>query len=608
MCGIFGYLGKKNALKTALEGLKKLEYRGYDSAGIAGIKDNTLFTWKEVGKVADLEKEVAKNPVDLELAIAQTRWATHGGVTKLNAHPHLDETLKMALVHNGIIENYLELKKMLIEEGHSFISETDTEVIVHLIAKYYRKDLRKAVQEAAPLLKGTFAFLVIHADHPDMIAAATRECPLIIGIGNNESFISSDYHAFAFHTRQVMYLSSDEVAVIKADLLEIYNTSADKVSREAVMLEEMEQDISKGIFEHFTLKEIFEQPTSFRSALVGRFVEDWGTAAFDDLHLDDQFFRKIERVLILGCGTSYHAGLIASYMIEEIVHLPVRVEIASEMRFKNPIVPPNTLVIALSQSGETADTIAALRELKGKGAEVLSLCNKWGTTIPRESDGCIYLRAGPEIGVCSTKAFTSQLAVLLLITLMLARMRHMPKEEGKAFLKALEKIPEQIKIILDSHEKIQDIAKKYAHYENFMFLGRHYMYPTALEGALKLKEISYINANAYAAGEMKHGPIALINPECPTVVLTANSLTYSKILSNIMEVKARSGKVLAIAEEGFEGITEIADDIIRVPKTLDPLAPVLTSVALQLFAYYVAKCRGTDIDQPRNLAKSVTVE
>lgn len=608
MCGIFGYLGKKNALKTALEGLKKLEYRGYDSAGIAGIKGSSLFTWKEVGKVADLEKEVAKSPTDLELAIAQTRWATHGGVTKINAHPHLDDTLKMALVHNGIIENYMELKKKLLDEGHPFLSETDTEVIVQMISKYYRGDLRKAVAEVIPMLKGSFAFLIIHADHPDMIVAATHECPVVIGIGKNEAYISSDYHAFAFYTRQVVYLSTDEIAVIKADSLEIYNTSADKISRETVMLEEMNQDISKGIFEHYTLKEIFEQPTSFRSALVGRFVEDWGTAIFEDLHLDDQFFRQTERVLIVACGTSYHAGLIASYMIEEIVHLPVRVEIASEMRYKNPIVPPNTLVIAISQSGETADTIAALRELKGKGASVISICNKWGTTIPRESDGCIYLRAGPEIGVCSTKAFTSQLAILLLLTLMLARMRHMTKEEGKAFLNALEHIPEQIKTILDSHKQIQEIAEKYAHFENFMFLGRHYMFPTALEGALKLKEISYINANAYAAGEMKHGPISLINPECPAIVLTANDRTYSKIISNIMEVKARNGKVIAIAEEGFKDIEEIADDIIWVPKTPDFLAPILSSVALQLFAYYVAKCRGTDIDQPRNLAKSVTVE
>lgn len=593
---------------TALEGLKKLEYRGYDSAGIAGITDHTLVTWKEVGKVADLEKEVIKNPADLELAIAQTRWATHGGVTKINAHPHLDDTQKMAVVHNGIIENYLELKRMLIEEGHTFISETDTEVIVHLIAKYYQNDLQEAVQKATSLLKGAFAFLTIHSDHPDMIVAATHEYPLVIGIGNNESFISSDYHAFAFYTRQVMYLSSDEIAVIKADLLEIYNTAANKVSRESVTLEESGHDISKGIFEHFTLKEIFEQPTSFRSALVGRFVEDWGTAIFDDLFVSDQTFSTMERVLILGCGTSYHAGLIASYMIEEFAHLPVRVEIASEMRYKNPVIPPNTLVIAISQSGETVDTIAALRELKAKGAKILSICNKWGTTIPRESDGCIYLRAGPEIGVCSTKAFTSQLAILLLITLMLARMRHMTKEEGKAFLKALEQIPDQIKMVLESHEKIQTLAEKYCRYENFMFLGRNYMFPTALEGALKLKEISYINANAYAAGELKHGPIALINPDCPTVVLTANSRTYSKILNNIMEVKARGGQVLAIAEEGFKGIEEVADDVIFVPKTQDPFAPVISSVALQLFAYYVAKCRGTDIDQPRNLAKSVTVE
>lgn len=609
MCGIFGYIGKKDALKTGLEGLKKLEYRGYDSAGIAGIKDHTLFTWKEVGKVADLEKEVLKNPADLELSIAQTRWATHGGVTKLNAHPHLDGTGQMALVHNGIIENYLELKKMLIDEGHTFLSETDTEVIVHLIAKHYTGDFRKAVQDALPLLEGSFAFLVIHVDHPDQIIAATHECPLVIGVGTNEAFISSDYHAFAFHTRQVMYLSNDEVAVIKDNLLEIYNTASDRVSRDPITLEEAAaHDISKGLFEHYTLKEIFEQPVSFRSALVGRFLEDFGTAIFEDLYLEEQFFQNIERVLILGCGTSYHAGLIGGLLIEEMLYLPARIEISSEVRYKNPVVPPGTLVIAISQSGETADTIAALRELKAKGAKVLSICNKYGSTIPRESDGCIYLRAGPEIGVCSTKAFTSQLAILSLLTLMLARMGHMTKEEGKKFLKALEHIPDQIKKILESHEKIQTIAKKYASYNNFMFLGRNYMYPTALEGALKLKEISYINANGYAAGEMKHGPIALINPECPTVAFTANEVTYLKILSNLMEIKARNGKVLAIAAVDSANITEIADDVIWIPKTIDPLAPVLSSVAAQLLAYYIAKCRGTDIDQPRNLAKSVTVE
>lgn len=608
MCGIFGYIGLKNPLTTVLQGLKKLEYRGYDSAGLAGIKNNTIYSWKEVGKVSTLEKEVLSNPVDLEIAIAQTRWATHGGVTKANAHPHLDNLGKIALVHNGIIENYAELKTQLIHEGMKFLSETDTEVIVNLISKYYQGDLLKAVQTALPELKGAFAFVLIHADHPDTMIAVANECPLVIGIGQHEAFVSSDYHAFAFHTRQVMYLTSGEIAVVKASQQEIMNVNSEKVTKEILSLNESTQDSSKGLFAHYTLKEIFEQPITFRSALVGRVLEEYGTATFDDLILEEEIFAKTERILILGCGTSYHAGMVASYMFEEYAHLPVQVEISSEFRYKNPIIQPGTLVIAISQSGETADTIAAIRELKAKGATILALCNVYGSTITREANGCIYLKAGPEIGVCSTKAFTSQLAVLALISLKLARMHHMTKQTGREFLKSLELISEQLKEVLSLEPQIKLLAKKYFSYQNFFFLGRNYMFPTALEGALKLKEISYINANGYPAGEMKHGPIALINPDCPTVALCGNRTTYSKILSNIMEVKARNGLVLAIAEKGSHGIEKIVDDLIWIPKTLDSLSPILTTVVTQLLAYYIALERGEDIDHPRNLAKSVTVE
>ena len=469
MCGIFAYTGLKNPLETVLNGLKKLEYRGYDSAGIAGIKDHMLYSWKEVGKVCELEKEVRSHPIDLQIAIAQTRWATHGGVTKANAHPHLDNQQKMALVHNGIIENFASLKERLIDEGVRFLSETDTEVIVHLIARYYTGDLCKAVQQALPLLKGAYAFVLIHADHPDEIIAVAKECPLVIGIGKEEAFVSSDYHAFAFYTRQVVYLSDAEIAVVKANQLEIYNAKAARIHKESVILDVAAQDASKGIFEHYTLKEIFEQPTTLRSAMLGRFIKDYGTANFDDVHFPDYIFGNTERILILGCGTSLHAGYIASYMIEEMANIPVQVEISSEFRYKNPVIQPNTLVIAISQSGETADTIAALRELKAKGAKILSLCNVYGSTLAREADECIYLKAGLEIGVCSTKAFTSQLVILSLITLLLARMRHMTKKDGIAFLDALEKIPEQAKQVLDLHKEIHGIAERYAHYRNFFF-------------------------------------------------------------------------------------------------------------------------------------------
>lgn len=608
MCGIFGYAGKKDALKTVLKGLKTLEYRGYDSAGLAGIKGNSLIFWKEVGKVSELEKEIEANPADLDIAIAQTRWATHGGVTKANAHPHLDNTKTIALVHNGIIENYADIKAHLIKEGFVFYSETDTEVIVNLIAKYNQGDILKAVQKALPELKGAFAFVLVHLDDPNQMIAVANDAPLVIGVGNQEAFVSSDYHAFASHTRQVIYLSDGEIAIIRSDSQKIINANGKAIEKTILSLNESSQEGSKGDYEHYTLKEIFEQPQTFRNALIGRTAEEYGTAVFGDLNIDDQVFSKIKRILILGCGTSYHAGLIGSYLFEEIAHLPVQVEISSEYRYKNPAIQPDTLVIAISQSGETADTLAAMRELKTKGALILVICNVYGSSMTREADGCIYLRAGPEIGVCSTKAFTSQLAILSLLALKLARMHHMTRDEGCQYLEALDHISDQLKEVLGKKEEIKKIAHAFSFSENCFFIGRNYMYPTALEGALKLKEISYINANGYPAGEMKHGPIALINAECPTVALCQNKATYSKILSNIMEVKARNGKILAVAETGSKGLEDIADYIIWIPKTIDPLAPILSTVVTQLLAYYVALERKADIDQPRNLAKSVTVE
>lgn len=608
MCGIFGYVGSRDAVKVSIEGLKKLEYRGYDSSGLASVKDGEVILCKAVGKISALEEKLQTEGLNLEAAIAHTRWATHGKPTLNNAHPHVDDDSMIALVHNGIIENYDILREKLLDKGIEFQSETDTEVIVQLIASVYKGDILKAVQEAMPFLQGAFAIALIHKDYPGQIIVAAKESPLAIGIGNGEVFISSDTSAFLVHTREVVFLSGSEVAVVKADGFTVFDETAEEVIKKIQQLAYQAEDVSKGDYEHFMLKEIFEQPQTIRNALLSRFMEEYGTASLDGLNLDVNELLSIKRILILACGTSWHAGYIAAYMLEDKARIPVQVEISSEFRYKNPVVQDETLVIAISQSGETADTIAAVRELKAKGAKILAICNVQGSTLTREAQACLFLRAGAEIGVASTKAFSSQLVVLSLFTLLMARMRHMSKSEGQEFLHAFSKLPDQVQQVLDCEERIEALAKKYASYESFFFLGRHFMYPTALEGALKLKEISYVNANAYPAGEMKHGPIALISPDCPTVAFCANKLTIEKMLSNLMEVKARNGLVLAIAEEGMDSVADVADDVIWVPSTLDELASILSAVAAQLFAYYVAKERGTEIDQPRNLAKSVTVE
>jgi glucosamine--fructose-6-phosphate aminotransferase (isomerizing) len=610
MCGIFGYVGPQDqdAVSIVMQGLKRLEYRGYDSAGIAGLKNGEVVVCKEVGKVDVLQKLVDEKKISLELAIAQTRWATHGKPSKENAHPHFDTALSLALVHNGIIENYESLKKSLKEKGVQFISDTDTEVIAHLIASLYEGDILKAVKETILLLKGSFALAIIHRDYPGQIIAVAHESPLVIGIGAREAFIASDSNSFSVHTREVVFLSNSEIAVIKSDKLEIYDSFCTPIDKKIQQLSLEAGNISKGGYEHYTIKEIFEQPQTIRNALLSRFLEEYGTAIFEGLNLEINELHSVQRILILACGTSYHAGLVSSYMFEDKARIPVQVEISSEFRYKNPVVQPGTFVIAISQSGETADTLAAVRELKAKGAKILALCNVQGSSLSRESDATIFLRAGPEIGVCSTKAFTSQLVVLSLFALLLARMRHMSKQEGQELIKAMKTLPEQVQKILDKSSSIQTIAKKYAKYNNFFYLGRNYMFPTSLEGALKLKEISYINANGYPAGEMKHGPIALINENCPTVALCSNKMTFDKLISNLMEIKARNGLILAIAEESEKGLEGIATDLITIPDTIDELAPITTSVVTQLLAYYIAKERGAEIDQPKNLAKSVTVE
>ena len=608
MCGIFGYIGSKDAAKKTLSGLKRLEYRGYDSAGIAAVREGKIVLYKEVGKISALEKEVDAHPLNVEIAIAHTRWATHGRPSKINAHPHLDEKETLAVVHNGIIENFEGLKHSLIQEGVHFLSETDTEVVAQLVAKFYEGDFLKAVQKTIPLLKGAFALALLHKDHPGKIIAIGHEAPLVIGIAPNEMYLASDTIALSGYTQEVVYLSHGEIAVLHRDKLEIYDSNLNKLDKRSEKLLIASEEASKGEFAHYTLKEIFEQPHALRAALLSRLHEDYGTAIFDTLTFDVSELLSVERILILGCGTSWHAGFVASYFFEELARIPTQIEISSEFRYKNPVIPPGTLIIAISQSGETADTIAAVRELKAKGTKILGICNVASSTLAREAHGNLFLHAGPEIGVCSTKAFSSQVAVLSLFCLMMARMRHLSKHEGQEFLSLLKKLPEQAQRVLDLAPDIEKIAKKYAKYENFFYIGRNAEYPACLEGALKLKEISYINANGYPAGELKHGPIALIDETTPTVALMGNKATFDKLLSNLSEVKARAGHIIAISEEGSPPIDGKVDDRIVIPSTHDALAPILSVIACQLIAYYIAKERGCDIDQPRNLAKSVTVE
>ena len=606
MCGIYAYIGHRNGVKIALDGLKRIEYRGYDSAGLAGIKDGQIHCFKEVGKVSGLEKSIGD--FSSPIAIAHTRWATHGKVSVENCHPHLDTVGSVAVVLNGIIENFQALKDSLKADGVIFKSETDAEVLPHLIAKMYEGDLLRAVQQALLLVQGSFAIAVIHKNHPDQLIAAANGAPLVIGVGVQETFVASDPNALIHHTREVIYLTDGEIAFITPQGVEMFDEGMVQISKKTEQLLHSVEEVTKGSYEHYTLKEIFEQPQTIKNAMLSRFFEEYGTVSLDDLELTVDDLLSIKRILIIACGTSWHAGFVASYMLEDCARIPTQVEVSSEFRYKNPIVAEDTFVIAISQSGETADTIAAVREIKAKGAKVLGICNVQGSTLARESDACLFLRAGPEVGVCSTKAFTSQLVVLSLFTILLARMRNMSKTEGVRYLHCLQDLPGQVQAILDTHNDIQKIAKKYSKYHDFFFVGRRFMYPTALEGALKLKEIAYVNANGYPSGEMKHGPIALINEACPTVAFCADKVTYDKTVSNLMEVKARHGKVIAIAAIGTKGIEEIADDVIWVPDTYDEFAPILSSVAAQLFAYYVALERGAEIDKPRNLAKSVTVE
>ncbi len=608
MCGIVGYVGHRQALPILIEGLKRLEYRGYDSAGIVLAENGELRAEKSAGKIKVLEERLRGKTFNSGHGIAHTRWATHGEPTDINAHPHLDTKGEIALVHNGIIENYRTLREFLKQRGHNIITDTDTEILVHLIREYYDGNLTEAVRTALSQVEGTYGIAVMTSHEPGVIVAARHGSPLVLGIGDDENFVASDVSAILAYTKRAIYLEEQEIATVRRDDYEI--STIDKIRRDP-KVEEISwtlDEIEKGGYTHFMLKEIHEQPQSLRNAIRVRMNFEEGVPRLNGLNLQYEELQKVQRIIISACGTSWHAGLIGEYLIEELARVPVEVEYASEFRYRSPIIQPGTLMFVISQSGETQDTLMALREAKKQGVTVLGICNVVGSTIARETDGGVYLHAGPEIGVASTKAFTSQVTLLSLIALLLARQRNLSAQEGIEFLQCLDAIPSQVEKILRIEDQIKDIAAQFAHKNNALFLGRGVNFPTALEGALKLKEISYIHAEGYPAAEMKHGPIALIDENMPVVVIATKDPIYDKIVSNIEEVRARNGKVIAIATEGDEDIRKKANHVIYVPNTHRLLTPLLAIIPLQLMAYHIAVMRGCDVDQPRNLAKSVTVE
>ncbi|MDZ7267217.1 MAG: glutamine--fructose-6-phosphate transaminase (isomerizing) [candidate division KSB1 bacterium] len=610
MCGIVGYVGEKPLVPLLIEGLKRLEYRGYDSAGLAIVSGNKLVIEKQAGKISNLERRMNGIPLRGSVGIAHTRWATHGVPNDVNAHPHTDSRNCIALIHNGIIENFLVIKRELVKKGHSFCSETDTEVLVHLIEEFLQQGLQfeEAVRAALAQVQGTYGIAVISHEHPDTIIAARRGSPLVIGIGEGEYFVASDATAMVEHTKNVTYLDDGEMAVLTRNGVQIKTIDNQPVTKAIERIAFDIERIEKGGYDHFMMKEIMEQPRTIEDALRGRLLPEEGMARLGGIRHEIDSLLYARRILLTACGTSWHAALIGEYMLEEFVRIPVEVEYASEFRYRDPVLDRDTVVMVISQSGETADTLAALREAKRKGAKVLGICNVVGSTIARETDAGVYLHAGPEIGVASTKAFTSQVTVLSLITLLLARMRNMSASKGRETVQAMQALPRQVEQILQQREQVREIAKIYHQSGNFLYLGRGYNFPVALEGALKLKEISYIHAEGYPAAEMKHGPIALIDENMPVVFIATKDSTYDKIISNIEEVRARRGRVIAIATEGDQEIRRHTDHVIYIPPTIEMLMPILTIIPLQLLAYYIAILRGCDVDQPRNLAKSVTVE
>jgi glucosamine--fructose-6-phosphate aminotransferase (isomerizing) len=636
MCGIIGYVGKKAVSPILLEGLRRLEYRGYDSAGVAVLDGDELLVRKKKGKISEgLARLLKSQPVAGNLGIGHTRWATHGPPSDINSHPHLDQSSRIAVVHNGVIENYDALRQKLLATGHKFKSGTDTEVLAHLIGDYYEKrrgkagssrcddrtaqptvptqngnsnPLTQAVCDALREVIGTYGIAVICADQPDTIVGARRGSPLIIGIGTGENFLASDANAIVAHTKKVVYLNDYDVATVTSARFDVLNLGTDTANVQVSKLEFSQEDAVRGKYEHFMLKEIFEQPRTVENALRGRVDNEGATAKFGGLNLTSAELRSIDRIVIAASGTSWHAALVGEYLIEELAQIPVEVEFAHEFCYRNAPLEKSTVLLVVSQSGETADTLAALREAKRRGHRALAIVNVVGSTIARESDGGIYMHAGPEIGVASTKAFVSTLTILALLAVHLGRLRNLSARRALEILHALEAVPKQLESILAQNNAFKKIAKKYAKADDFFFLSRGYTFPIALEGALKLKEISYIHAEGYSAAEMKHGPIALIDPKTPTVFLVPQDSMYDKTMANLAMIRARKGPIIALATEGDKQIGKVANDVIYLPKALEPINPILAAVPLQLFAYHIAVTRGCDVDKPRNLAKSVTVE
>ena len=611
MCGIVGYIGARSAQDVVVKGLKRLEYRGYDSAGVAVILDALKVT-KCKGKVAKLEAMLSKSD-KAEIGIGHTRWATHGEPNDVNSHPHTSTNGKIAVVHNGIIENYTALKVQLQSQGHVFYSDTDTEIMAKLIEQFYKDpevlSLEKAVQLSTRQVNGTYGIAVLHEDFPDLMVVARRGSPLLLGVGDNEMIVASDASAVAEYTDKVVYLDDNETAVIRRDSYEVQDNSYVSMDKKVHELQMSLEEIEKGGYRFFMLKEIFEQPKTIGDSLRGRIQPEEGKIVLGGLTEVMDKLHGARRIIIAACGTSWHSGLVAEYLFEDLAQIPVEVEYASEFRYKNPLIYPDDIVIVVSQSGETADTLAALREAKSKGATVLGVVNVVGSTIARETDAGVYLHTGPEIGVASTKAFTGQVTVLTMMAIQLALYREtITEKKADELIKALSQIPTKVQEILDQHEEIERISQLFTYAPNFLYLGRSYNFPVALEGALKLKEISYIHAEGYPAAEMKHGPIALIDEMMPVVVISATNHTNDKMVSNIEEVRARKGRIIAVANPSHEEVKNLAEFVIEIPATMDELSPLLSVIPLQLLSYYIALNRGCDVDQPRNLAKSVTVE
>jgi len=610
MCGIVGYLGNKQAYPILIEGLKRLEYRGYDSAGVALAQgdDGHLLVVKSQGRISVLEELMGRHDSGGRLGIAHTRWATHGAPNQINAHPHTDMSGKLAVVHNGIIENWSALRQLLQQEGVTFRSETDTEVLAHLFARHYEGDLEKAVQAGLAEVRGAYGIAVIHADEPDVLVCARNGSPLIVGVGEDEYIVASDASAIIEHTTNVIFLEDREMGVVRPDGIKTSTVDAVPTHKEIQQVEWSLEQIEKKGYAHFMLKEIMEQPSSLADTLRGRLEPDAGEVRLGGVQEVAKQLTHIRRVIIAACGTAWHAGLVGEFVLEDLTRVPTEVEYASEFRYRNPIIDEGTIVIAISQSGETADTLAAVREAKLKGALTLGIVNVVGSTIARETDAGIYLHCGPEIGVASTKAFTSQLEVLLMAAIYLGRRRHLAPYQAAEIIHGLQRVPELVGQVLHLDDQIKAVAARYKDCPNWLYLGRGYNYPVALEGALKLKEISYVHAEGLPAAEMKHGPIALITEEMPVVFLANRGLQYDKVLSNMEEVKSRGGQVIAVATEGDDEIHRLADYVFPVPDVSEPFQPLVNVVPLQLLAYHVAVMRGCAVDKPRNLAKSVTVE